>query len=91
MAGPLHGVRVLELPAIGPVPLLGMLLADLGADVIRVDKLAGDGMFDALPAGPLGRGGVFTAGRTARIVTNAAMNAELPRTSTASGVEPPRA
>jgi alpha-methylacyl-CoA racemase len=56
MAGPLHGVRVLELPAIGPVPLLGMLLADLGADVIRVDKLAGDGMFDALPAGPLGRG-----------------------------------
>ncbi len=39
MAGPLNGVRVIELPAIGPVPFLGMLLADLGADVIRVDKL----------------------------------------------------
>jgi len=56
MTGPLRGVRVLELPAIGPVPLLGMLLADLGAEVIRVDKLARDGMFDNLPAGPLGRG-----------------------------------
>ena len=41
-AGPGRG-RVLELPAIGPVPFLGMLLADLGAEVIRIDKLAGDG------------------------------------------------
>ncbi|MDT4892819.1 MAG: alpha-methylacyl-CoA racemase [Pseudonocardiales bacterium] len=57
MAGPLHGVRVIELPAIGPVPFLGMLLADLGAEVIRVDKLPGDpGMFGGLPAGALGRG-----------------------------------
>jgi alpha-methylacyl-CoA racemase len=55
--GPLAGVRVLELPAIGPVPFLGMLLADLGAEVIRVDKLPGQGgMFAGLPAGPLGRG-----------------------------------
>jgi alpha-methylacyl-CoA racemase len=57
MTGPLHGVRVIELPAIGPVPFLGMLLADLGAEVIRVDKLPGPaGAFDGLPAGPLGRG-----------------------------------
>ncbi len=43
MTGPLLGVRVLELPAIGPVPLLGMLLADLGAAVTRVDRPADQG------------------------------------------------
>lgn len=58
MAGPLTGVRVLELPAIGPVPFLGMLLADLGAEVIRVDKLPGAkaGLGDSMGSGPLGRG-----------------------------------
>ena len=57
MAGPLTGVRVLELPAIGPVPLLGMLLADLGAEVIRVDRLAPTaGLADAISASQLGRG-----------------------------------
>jgi alpha-methylacyl-CoA racemase len=39
MAGPLSGMRVVELPAVGPVPFLGMLLADLGADVVRIDRL----------------------------------------------------
>jgi alpha-methylacyl-CoA racemase len=57
VSGPLAGVRVIELPAIGPVPFLGMLLADHGAEVVRVDKLPGQGgMFAGLPAGPLGRG-----------------------------------
>jgi alpha-methylacyl-CoA racemase len=57
MAGPLDGVRIIELPALGPVPFLGMLLADLGADIVRIDRLPGQGgMFGALPAGPLGRG-----------------------------------
>jgi alpha-methylacyl-CoA racemase len=57
VAGPLAGVRVLELPAIGPVPFLGMLLADLGAEVIRVDKLTRSaGLADALADSPLGRG-----------------------------------
>src|SRR3954453_21925619 len=36
--GPLAGTRVLELPALGPVPFAAMLLADLGADVVRVDR-----------------------------------------------------
>jgi alpha-methylacyl-CoA racemase len=50
-------VRVVELPAIGPVPFLGMLLADLGAEVVRVDRMPGPpGMFGGLPAGALGRG-----------------------------------
>ncbi|MGN6609572.1 MAG: CaiB/BaiF CoA transferase family protein [Jatrophihabitans sp.] len=56
MPGPLQGVRVLELPAIGPVPFLGMLLADLGAEVIRIDRLAGGGLGDAMAASQMGRG-----------------------------------
>jgi alpha-methylacyl-CoA racemase len=42
--GPLAGVRVLELAAIGPAPFCAMLLADLGAEVVRVDRrsLAGE-------------------------------------------------
>lgn len=40
-SGPLHGVRVIELVGIGPGPFAGMLLADLGADVIRVDRPGG--------------------------------------------------
>jgi alpha-methylacyl-CoA racemase len=39
--GPLTGVRVVELAGIGPAPLCGMLLADLGAEVIRVDRPGG--------------------------------------------------
>lgn len=38
MGGPLAGYRVVELAGIGPGPLAGMLLADLGADVLRVDR-----------------------------------------------------
>ncbi len=36
--GPLHGVTVIEIAGIGPGPYCGMLLSDLGADVIRVDR-----------------------------------------------------
>lgn len=36
--GPLHGLKVIEMPAIGPAPFCGMLLADLGADVLRIDR-----------------------------------------------------
>ncbi len=38
MNGSLHGLRILELAAIGPAPFCGALLADLGADVVRVDR-----------------------------------------------------
>lgn len=38
--GPLSGLRVLEIEAIGPVPFAAMLLSDLGADVLRVDRPA---------------------------------------------------
>ncbi|TAK72317.1 MAG: CoA transferase [Betaproteobacteria bacterium] len=39
MSGPLTGVKVLEIAGIGPGPFCGMLLADMGADVLRVDRL----------------------------------------------------
>jgi alpha-methylacyl-CoA racemase len=39
--GPLAGVRVVELAGIGPGPFCGMLLADLGAEVIQVDRPGG--------------------------------------------------
>jgi alpha-methylacyl-CoA racemase len=37
-SGPLAGIRVIEIGGIGPGPLAAMVLADLGADVIRIDK-----------------------------------------------------
>ena len=40
--GPLSGLRILEIAAIGPVPFAGMLLADLGADVVRIDRTRPD-------------------------------------------------
>jgi alpha-methylacyl-CoA racemase len=40
--GPLDGLRIVELAAIGPVPFAGMMLADLGADVLRVDRVRSD-------------------------------------------------
>jgi alpha-methylacyl-CoA racemase len=39
--GPLAGVRVIELAGMGPGPFAAMMLADMGADVIRVDRFAG--------------------------------------------------
>ena len=37
-AGPLAGIRVVELAGIGPAPFAGMVLSDMGAHVIRVDR-----------------------------------------------------
>ncbi|MDX2603896.1 CaiB/BaiF CoA-transferase family protein [Streptomyces caniscabiei] len=42
--GPLAGVRVVELAGIGPGPFAAMLLGDLGADVVRVDRPGGAGL-----------------------------------------------
>lgn len=41
--GPLEGVRVVEFAGLGPGPFCGMLLADLGADVVRIERKAGPG------------------------------------------------
>ena len=41
-AGPLTGVKILEFSGIGPGPFCGMLLSDMGADVLRIDRKGGD-------------------------------------------------
>lgn len=38
MAGPLHGIRIVEFAGIGPGPFCGMMLADHGAEVIRIER-----------------------------------------------------
>jgi alpha-methylacyl-CoA racemase len=38
MAGPLSGIRIVEIAGIGPGPFCAMMLADLGAEVLRVDR-----------------------------------------------------
>lgn len=39
MTGPLKGVRVIEMAGIGPSPFCAMMLADMGAEVIRIDRV----------------------------------------------------
>ena len=51
MPGPLAGLRILEMEGLGPAPFCGMMLADHGAEVIRVER---EGGFK-LPGDPLAR------------------------------------
>ena len=56
--GPLAGVKIIEMAGVGPTPFAGMLLADMGADVVRIDRKPtsrGDA-FDAIAGGLLDRG-----------------------------------
>ena len=48
--GPLKGIRVVEIAGIGPGPFAAMMLADLGADVVRVDRA--DRVRDEIPDTP---------------------------------------
>jgi len=41
--GPLHGIKIIEFAALGPAPMGTMLLADLGADVLRIERKPGAG------------------------------------------------
>ena len=38
MTGPLAGIRIVEFAGLGPAPFAAMLLADFGADVIRIER-----------------------------------------------------
>lgn len=49
--GPLAGVRVLELAGLGPAPMAAMFLAELGADVVRVDRPGPVALADVLDRG----------------------------------------
>ncbi len=50
LSGPLAGLKVIELAGIGPAPLCAMLLADMGADVIRIDRTRPSGLGSPRPA-----------------------------------------
>jgi alpha-methylacyl-CoA racemase len=41
--GPLAGLKVIEMAAIGPVPFCAMMLSDMGAEVVRIDRLSDKG------------------------------------------------
>jgi alpha-methylacyl-CoA racemase len=59
MSGPLSGCRIVELSGLGPGPLAGMILADLGAEVIVVHRTSDVGAGDEAPppsGDPMGRG-----------------------------------
>ena len=58
MAGPLQGVKMVELAGIGPGPFAGMLLSDMGADIVRIDRAqqVNPGTFDKQNREPLYRG-----------------------------------
>jgi len=45
--GALEGVRIVEVGGIGPGPFCGMMLSDMGADIVRIDRKGHRGMLDA--------------------------------------------
>ena len=53
--GPLRGTRIIEIAGIGPGPFAGMVLGDMGADVVRVERPSG-GLFGSGPTDFLNRG-----------------------------------
>jgi len=54
--GPLHGVRVIEIASLAPAPFGCMILTDLGAEVLRVDRAERSGPDARQPLDPLSRG-----------------------------------
>ncbi|RFQ32477.1 CoA transferase, partial [Pseudomonas sp. ATCC 13867] len=55
MAGPLTGLKVIEMVGLGPAPFCAMLLADMGAEVIRVQR-PGQALGERARFDVLGRG-----------------------------------
>ncbi|MDQ6608160.1 MAG: CoA transferase [Actinomycetota bacterium] len=54
--GPLQGIKVIEIASIGPGPFATMMLADMGAEVIRLDRADQAGVLGAVSADTVGRG-----------------------------------
>lgn len=57
MAGPLQGVKVIEMAGLGPAPFAAMVLADLGAEVICIDRPVKAGTVEAKPSAEVLRRG----------------------------------
>ena len=81
--GPLSGCRVVELAGIGPGPFAGMILADLGAEVVRVDRPGA--------APPAGARGVDILGRGKKSVVLDLKRPEAVATVPPTLVRPPEA
>lgn len=50
MPGPLTGIKIIEMVGIGPCPFAAMMLADMGAEVIRIDRKAKPGAANPFPS-----------------------------------------
>lgn len=64
--GPLHGVKVIEFAALGPCPMAAMILADLGAEVVRIERKPAPG---AKPASDLFDPKIDILNRSRRVLT----------------------
>ena len=62
MAGPLNGVRVIELTTMITGSLCGQMLGDMGADCIKVEKVEGGDMFRSWRGAPILPNLVLTIG-----------------------------
>ena len=40
MSGPLNGFKIIEFAGLGPAPFTGMMLSDMGAEILRIDKMS---------------------------------------------------
>ena len=58
--GPLQGIRIIEIAGIGPAPFAAMLLADMGAEIIRIDR---KGRVDGTTFETLVNNGILNRGR----------------------------
>ena len=54
--GPLSGIRLIEMDAIGPVPVAGMILSGLGAEIIRIGRAGGQGAYSDVGESVIMRG-----------------------------------
>ena len=61
--GPLAGLRIVEVSAFVAAPFAGMTLAQLGAEVIRIDPLSGNVDFNRWPLAPSGQS-IYWASRS---------------------------
>ena len=51
MTMPLEGIRIMDFGQVGACPIVGMLMAEMGADVVKVEKIQGESMREGVPEG----------------------------------------